>query len=47
MKYLIKGDSDCPLMEVNLAKGESITLKSGSRVYMKDVELNGTLNSKE
>lgn len=47
MKYLIKGDSDCPLMEVSLAQGESITLKSGSMVYMKDVELTGNLNSKE
>lgn len=46
MKYMIKGDSDCPLMEVNLAQGESITLKSGSMVYMQNVELTGNLNSK-
>lgn len=46
MKYIIKGDSDCPMLEVNLQKGETILMERGSMVFMKDVSLEGKVNSK-
>ena len=47
MNYIIKGDSDCPLLEVSLSRGETIRMESGSMVFMKDVELQGKLNAKD
>ena len=47
MDYIIKGDSDCPMLEVRLSRGEEITLESGAMVFMQDVELTGGLNSKQ
>ena len=38
MDYIIKGDSDCPMIEVRLSRGEEITLESGAKVFMQDVE---------
>ncbi len=46
MNYQMIGDSDCPLVKVNLMQGETIRLERGSMVYMSDVTLEGKMNSK-
>ena len=46
MIYRILGDSDCPMLEVSLERGETITMERGSMVYMQDVSLEGKMNSK-
>lgn len=46
MIYNIKGDSDCPLLEVSLNRGETIVMERGSMVYMQNVTLEGKVNSK-
>lgn len=46
MKYTIKGDSDCPILEAYLQSGETILMERGSMVFMKDVTLEGKVNSK-
>lgn len=45
MKYTMLGDSDCPLVEVNLGNQEAIMIERGSMVYSSDVQLVGKLNS--
>jgi uncharacterized protein (TIGR00266 family) len=45
MNLRMIGDSDNPLVQVTLAKGEQIKLESGAMVYMQDVVLEGTTNS--
>ena len=45
MKYKIIGDSDNPLVNVNLERGEKIRLESGAMAYMQNVELEGKLNA--
>lgn len=47
MKYQIKGDSDCPMIIARLSEGETIMMESGSMVFMRGVELQGNLNSKQ
>lgn len=46
MNYIIKGDSDCPMIEAYLRNGETILMERGSMVFMKDVTLEGKVNSK-
>lgn len=46
MKYTIKGDSDCPILEAHLQSGETILMERGSMVFMKNVSLEGKVNSK-
>lgn len=46
MKYTMKGDSDCPMLEAYLQQGETILMERGSMVFMKDVSLEGKVNSK-
>lgn len=45
MKYNIKGDSDFPLVEVNLAANETIKIERGAMAYMQDVDIKGKMNS--
>lgn len=45
MKYRINGDSDCPLAEVTLAKGEKIKIERGAMAYMSNVEIVGKMNA--
>lgn len=47
MRYKIKGDSDCPLLEVALENNETIKIERGSMVYMSDVLLEGKVNSEK
>ena len=46
MIYEIRGDSDCPMLEVSLERGETIIMERGSMVFMQDVSLEGKMNSK-
>ncbi len=45
MNYKIVGDSDCPLLEVRLQKGELVKLERGAMAYMAGVSLSGKMNS--
>ena len=45
MKFHIFGDTDNPLVDVTLGKGEKITIESGAMAYMQNVNLEGQLNS--
>ena len=45
MKYRIKGDSDCPLVEIKLNRNEMVKIERGSMVYTVDVNIEGKLNS--
>ncbi|MDD7281603.1 TIGR00266 family protein [Floccifex sp.] len=45
MRYTIKGDSDCPLLEVYLSPTETIKIERGSMVYLSNVSLEGKMNS--
>lgn len=45
MKVILIGDTDNPLAEVELGRGETIKLERGAMVYMQDVTLEGKTNS--
>lgn len=45
MNFLLIGDTDNPLAEISLRKGETVKIERGSMVYMQDVELQGKTNS--
>ncbi len=45
MKLTLIGDTDNPLAEVELRRGETIKIERGSMVYMQDVEIEGKTNS--
>lgn len=45
MKYEILGDSDCPMVNIKLAREEIVKIERGAMVYMKDVRIEGKLNS--
>ena len=34
MNYKIKGDSDCPIVEINLQNNETVKIERGSMAYM-------------
>lgn len=45
MKYAILGDSDCPLVQVDLAAGENIKIERGCMAYMSNVSIEGKMNA--
>lgn len=45
MQYKIIGDTDCPLVEVTLNRGEVIKLERGSMAYSSNVNIEGKMNS--
>lgn len=45
MKYQIQGDSDCPLVYVELQKNETIKMERGSMAYLSNIEIVGKMNS--
>ena len=44
MKYQMLGDSDCPLLHVELQNNESIKIERGAMVYVSNVEIEGKMN---
>lgn len=46
MKYQIVGDSDCPLAEISLDAGQTASVERGAMVYMRNVDLSASTNSK-
>lgn len=47
MRFVLSGDSDCPIARIALAQGESVKTESGSMVYSRGVEISGGLNTKK
>ena len=47
MRYVLTGDSDCPIAQIALLRGETIKIESGAMVYSRGVELSGGLNTKK
>ena len=45
MDNKIKGDSDCPIVEINLQNNETIKIERGSMAYMSNVIIEGKMNS--
>ena len=45
MDYKIKGDSDCPIVEINLQNNETVKIERGSMAYMSNVVIEGKMNS--
>ena len=45
MRFVLTGDSDCPIARLSLANGESVKIENGSMVYSRDVEISGGLNT--
>ena len=45
MDYRIIGDSDCPLVEINLKNNEIVKIERGSMAYLRGVEIEGRFNS--
>lgn len=45
MKYQIKGDTDCPLVEISMDAKECIKIERGCMAYMQDVVLEGKMNT--
>ena len=45
MKYQMLGDSDCPLLHVELQNNESIKIERGAMAYVSNVEIEGKMNS--
>ncbi len=46
MNFNVKGDSDCPLVEIKLQNGEKVMIERGSMAYMSQVSIEGKMNSK-
>ena len=47
MRFVLTGDSDCPIARIALSQGESVRTESGSMVYSRGVEISGGLNSRK
>ena len=45
MKFNIIGDTDNPLVDVRLERGEKIKVENGAMAYMQNIKLEGELNS--
>lgn len=45
MKYKMLGDSDCPMLHVELQRNESIKIERGAMVYVSNVDIEGKMNS--
>lgn len=44
MKYQIKGDSDCPIVEIGLGRDEKVRIERGSMAYMSNIAIEGKMN---
>lgn len=47
MRFVLTGDSDCPIARLALSRGESVKIENGSMVYSRGAEISGGLNSKK
>lgn len=47
MRFVLTGDSDCPIARLSLNRGESVKIESGAMVYSRGVEISGGLNTKK
>ncbi len=47
MKFVLTGDSDCPIVRIALGYDESVRTESGSMVYSRGVDISGGLNTKK
>lgn len=47
MRFVLTGDSDCPIARLALSRGESAKIENGSMVYSRGVEISGGLNAKK
>ena len=47
MRFVLTGDSECPIARLALSRGESVKIENGSMVYSRGVEISGGLNSKK
>lgn len=47
MRFVITGDSDCPIARLALSRGETVKIENGSMVYSRGVEIAGGLNAKK
>ena len=47
MKYTILRDSDCPIVQATIKKGETIKIERGSMVYLSNVSIEGKMNSQK
>lgn len=47
MRYVLSGDSDCPIARIALSTDETVRTESGSMVYSRGVEITGGLNSRK
>ena len=45
MDYIIKGDSDCPIVEIYLQNHQTVKIERGSMAYMSNVSIEGKMNS--
>lgn len=46
MRFVLTGDSDCPIAQLTLATDESVKIERGSMVYSRGVEISGGLNAR-
>ena len=44
LKYKIKGDSDYPIVEINLDRGKKVRIERGSMAYMSNTMIEGKMN---
>lgn len=47
MKYTLRGESECPVAQIELKDGETVRVERGAMAYMADVELKGKMNSRK
>lgn len=45
MNFQLFGDSDCPVVHIDLTRGEQVRIETGSMVYSRDVTIEGHMNS--
>lgn len=45
MNFKVLGDSDCPLIHVDLSDGGQVKIENGSMAYSSNVEMEGKMNS--
>ena len=45
MNYKILGDSDCPVLHIQLKNQESIKIERGCMAYLSNVAMEGKMNS--
>ena len=47
MRFVLAGDTDCPIARISLGEGETVRTESGSMVYSRGVEIAGGLKSRK